>query len=187
MNFLTHEIISQPRLANEGVGFALMGQFRVNMKLGDETDWKRFQYRQYIKGNCRMIQGRFSSPAHSRANWIGIGLDIPGNMKFDIPGGLNTYYSEDGEVINGRTYRFGYRTNPPVNMLGLEDRYLPSQESGRVYQLMDTCGMRGDRRISGLRIIYNLFYEGCIIDTKRTGVHKVLTKRWEIRADEIIP
>ena len=188
MHHLSHQIITPPRLAAEGSGFAFVGQFRVNMQLDPETDSARLQYRQFIKGSCLIYHGRFSSSPHTRANWSAVGLPGNGNQFFTVPGGLTANYTEDGEVVNGTVTRFGYRSSLPVNTLGTEDRYLPSQRTGRIYHLLDTYGMRGARRETGLRITYNLFYEGKIIDTSlpATGSQTVLRRHWEIRADDII-
>jgi hypothetical protein len=187
MHHLSYQLVTPPRLAAEGNGYAFVGQFRVNMRLDPDSDWTFFQYRQYIKGNCTYTQGSFSSPHPSRANWVSIGLTVNDSSAFKIPGGLTSNYTEDGHVVNGVISRVGYRSNGPVLDLGREDRYLPSQANGRNYQLLDTCGIRGTSRQSGRRLIYNLFYEGRIIDTRLSAANQtVLTRRWEIRADDII-
>ena len=187
MHQFSHRLITPPRLAAEGRGFAFVGQFRVQVQLDPETEYTNFEYRQYIKGNCTLSHGRFSSAAHSRANWSAVGLPGSGNHFFGVPGGLTANYTEDAEVVNGNTCRFGYRTGAAVNTLGIEDRYLPSQRTGRIYHSLDTFGMRGDVREPGLRIVYNLFYEGRIIDNRLSGGNQtVLTRRWEVRADDII-
>jgi hypothetical protein len=186
MHHLAHQIITPPRLAADGHGFAFVGQFRVIMQLDPSTDWTKLQYRQYIMGKCLLYHGSFSSLAHSRATWSARGLPESGNHYFSVPGGLSNEYKEDGEVINGATSRFGYRNNPPVFGLGIEDRYLPSQRAGRIYHSLDTFGMRGTRRETGLRIIYNLYYEGRIIDTTLRGRQTILRRRWSISADDII-
>ncbi len=186
MHHFTHHLITPPRLAAEGNGFAFVGQFRVLIHLDPESDCTFFQYRQYIKGNCVLQHGSFASSHHSRANWAAVGLTFNGNSSFRVPGGLTANYTEDGHVFNGVTSRFGYRSNVSLNALGVEDRYLPSQSTGRTYQLLDTCGMRGTSRVVGLRITYNLFYEGRIIDTRLTGNQTVLSRHWVVRADDII-
>jgi hypothetical protein len=186
MHHLSHQVITPPRLAAEGQGFAFVGQFRVIMRLDGEADWEKYQYRQYIKGSCFLYHGRFRSSAHSRANWSAVGLPGSGNQYFGVPGGLTNNFTEDGEVINGTTYKFGYRNQPPVFRSGIEDHYLPSQRTGRIYHSLDTFGMRGARRETGLRIIYNLSYEGRIIDTTLRGNQTILRRHWNISADDII-
>ena len=186
MHQLTHQTITTPQIRAEGRGFAFVGQFRVTMRLDQSANCSQFEYRQYIKGSCLVYHGRFSSSAHSRANWTAVGLPIDGNQFFGVPGGLTGSYTEDGEVINGATSKFGYRSNPPVNAQGIEDRYLPSQRNGSLYHALDTFGMRGARVETGLRIIYNLSYEGRIIDTSVRGNNIVLTRHWTVRADDII-
>lgn len=186
MHHLSHQVITPPRLAADGQGFAFVGQFRVIMQLDPLSDWTKLQYRQYIKGSCFLYHGSFSSLAHSRANWSARGLPGSGNQYFGVPGGLTNDYTEDGEVINGTPYKFGYRNNPPLVASGIEDRYLPSQRAGRIYHALDTFGMRGARRETGLRIIYQLHYEGRIIDTTLSGSQTIVRRRWSITADDII-
>jgi hypothetical protein len=186
MHHLSHQVITPPRLAADGHGFAFVGQFRVTMQLDPSTEWTNLQYRQYIKGNCLLYHGSFSSLAHSRSNWTARGLPGSGNQYFSVPGGLTNDYKEDGELINGVISKFGYRNNPPLFGLGIEDRYLPSQRTGRIYHSLDTFGMRGARRETGLRIVYQLYYEGRIIDTTLRGNQTILRRHWTITADDII-
>jgi hypothetical protein len=187
MHHLSHQLVTPPRLAAEGSGFAFVSQFRVTMRLDPDSDWTFFEYRQYIKGNSTLTHGHFSSSPHSRANWVADGTPAPGNSFFRIPGGLTENYREDGIVENGITSRFGYRSNAAVNAFGIEDRYLPSQRNGRNYHSLDTCGMRGTGREAGVRITYNLFYEGRIIDTRLSAARQtVLRRQWVIRADDIM-
>ena len=190
MHHLSHQIITPPRLASQGSGFVFVGQFRVNMQLDPSTDWTKFEYRQYIKGDCLIYMGSFIAEPRSRGTWRWSGqTPISGEQYFSIPGGLNNNdYMEDGEIVNGFTQKFGYRSNPPMHRQGITDHYLPSQANGRIYQSLDTFGIRGRNLQVGMRVIYNLHYEGRIIDTRlpRTGSQTILRRRWQINADDIV-
>ncbi len=188
MHHLSHQLITPPRLAADGRGFAFVGQFRVIMQLDASSDWTKFEYRQYIKGTCLIYRGRFASFPHSRANWTPIGAPLHAGHLFKVPGGLKESFTEDGEVLNGVITRFGYRSNRPVVSLGLQDHYLPTQRTGRIYHSLDTFGIRGERVEPGLRIVYNISYEGRIIDTSRSasGSQTVLRRHWNFSADDII-
>ena len=190
MHHLAHQLITAPRLAAEGSGFAFVGQFRVIMQLDASTDWSKFEYRQYIKGTCFVNHGRFSGTPHSRANWNQVGSSVNGASYFRMTGGLNaTEYREDNEIVNGVPTKFGHRSNRPTVITGLQDHYLPTQRTGRIYHSLDTFGIRGTSREVGLRIVYNLHYEGRIIDTSlpATGSQTILRRRWSIAANDIIP
>lgn len=173
-----------PRINADGNGFAFVGKFSVTALFG-EGDVSQFEYRQYIKGSCTLQYGSFRGNHPTINNWVAPPLRQNGNHLFAIPGGLHTHYTEDGEIINGRSTYFGHRTNPSTQSYGLEDRYIPNQPTGNQYVNLDTYGIRGTSRTSGLRIQYHLFYMGTIINNITGNTHKYIT--WDINADNIIP
>jgi len=186
---ITYTPVLAPAIRAEGAGFACVGRGRVTVEFGRPgmRNVSRYQYRQYIKGSCTLQRGNFSGTPHSRENWVAIELPQSGNNLFAIPGGgLQAGFTEDGEVSNGTAFYFGYRTNPAVSREGLEDYYIPNQQTGDRYVNLDTFGIRGPSRPSGLRIIFDITWEGRIVDTSR-GNLPVMVKSWNSAVDQIIP
>jgi len=180
---IEHNTIVQPALRGEGSGFFAGGQFTVRVRF-EERGCEQLLYRQYIRGTATLQQGMF------------VGARLPGNWRptedprsvaraFSVPGGLRLNYHEDGEVRNGRTYRFGYRTGEPVQEDGLEDRYAP-HPNGPEYRLRDTWGLRGRERPSATRIQITVHYKGTVIDTRRPD-SPIETREWSYRIDDLFP
>jgi hypothetical protein len=166
-----------------GAGFKMGGRFKVEMRL-DPADAARYEYRQYIKGTATVQQGTFTG-AHTLANWRATGPLHNAQNDFAIPGGLQTSFTEDGQVASGHVHRFGHRSASAVNGADLTDRYRPSQASGHEYLAIDTYGLAGNSRPVGLRVHVKLMWQGRIIDT-RAGNRTVRTLHWKVEKDDII-
>lgn len=173
-------------LRGDGAGFFAGGQFIVHVRF-DEAGASRYEYRQYIKGSAYTTRGSFSG-APSLASWTASETPHNASTDFLIPGGLQTHFTEDGEVRSGRTERFGYRDGRFGGgriAHGIEDRYLPSQSTGAEYKARDTWGLRGTARPRGLRIKIDIIYKGAIIDTSDHN-RVVDTRHWGVHIDDII-
>lgn len=165
-------------------GFMAGGQFIVRARF-DAADASRYEYRQYIKGTAFVIMGRFGSGTPSLTNWRA--THPPHNAKddFEIPGGLRTNFTEDGQRRGGRTERFGYRSAMPVLRQGLEDQYLTDQKMGDQYRLRDTWGLRGTSAPRGLKVQLDITYKGVIID-RREGDREVRRQVWRCQLHDVI-
>ena len=172
-------------LGGQGAGFKMGGRFRVTVRLNPEVDCGRYEYRQFIKGTANVQQGTFTGPVPSLANWRPSGPLHDAKNDFGVPGGLQPHFTEDGEIVGGRTLSFGYRSAAPVVQQGIEDRYLPSQATGCEYRAVDTYGLSGIRRPRGLRVRLKLTWQGRVIDT-RAGNRILDTRQWGVEKDDII-
>jgi hypothetical protein len=167
-----------------GAGFKAGGQFIVRIQF-DEADAYRYEYRQYIRGTAFVTLGAFGPGAPSRANWVPTAPRHDAKNDFEVPGGLRTFFTEDGQRRGGRTQRFGYRSAMPVLEHGLEDRYLPEQKMGSEYRLRDTWGLSGASRPRGLRFEIEIVYRGAVID-RLDGDRVLDTRQWRVQLDDII-
>jgi len=172
-------------LRADGAGFVMGGRFKVEASFSPSAQAPKYEYRQFLKGGAFVQFGRFTSSPPSRANWTHTAPRHDAKNDFGIPGGLSPNFREDGQVINGRTYRFGYRIALPVNQTGLVDHYLPNQPNGDRYEAIDTYGLRGSQRTTGLKVYMWLQFQGRIIDTSRGGA-AVRDLYWKIEHEDII-
>ncbi len=167
-----------------GAGFMMGGRFKVRVRFNPSVNCVQFEYRQFIKGTATVQQGAFvGSP--SIANWHANGALHNAANDFQIPGGLQPHFSEDGQITGGTTNQFGYRTATAVNSPDIEDRYIPVQATGCEYRLTDTYGLRGNSQPKGLRIRMSIMWQGRVIDTSRSN-RIVDTRHWRVDKDEII-
>ncbi len=172
-------------LRADGAGFFAGGQFIVRAKF-DPGDCARYEYRQFIRGSAFLLEGTLGAggPAALRG-WVPTGGARDAGPDFEVPGGLQPAFREDGQRRGGRTERFGHRGHGAVLRRGLEDRYLPDQADGCEYRLRDTWGLRAARRLIGLRIQVDIVYRGRIIDTAE-GDRVVKTLHWGFHIDDIV-
>ena len=167
-------------------GWQLRGRFRVNVRLNSSlANPNRYQYRQFIKGYARSTPGRFNGRIPSETNWVSNGTSQDESAAFAVPGGLSSSaWREDGLVSAGGTRKFGYRTSAAFVAPGEEDRYLPSQQSGKEYVCVDTYGLMGSNQISGTKIELSLHYKGVIVDVLNSD-REVTYKTWSYSAERI--
>lgn len=167
-----------------GSGWMMGGSFRVIARFNHPSGCGRLEYRQRIKGTATVQRGRFTGAA-SLATWVATHPVESAASFFEIPGGLPRDFVEDGQIVAGVVHRFGHRSAPAHIGTGIEDRYLPSQASGCEYRAQDTYGLRGNSRLTGLRIKLDIIWQGRIIDTSRGGA-VIRTLHWGAKKDDII-
>jgi hypothetical protein len=183
-------VISNPislDLRADGSGWQFRGRFEVRIRLNNSlANPNRYQYRQYIKGTATSTPGRFAAGLpHTLANWTSTGTPDDQSAQFGVPGGLvSTAYHEDGLVSAGGTRKYGYRQSPAFVAPGEEDRYLPTQETGKEYVCIDTYGMMGTRRVLGTRLRMNLHYKGAVVDVLNSD-RVVIEKTWSYSGDDV--
>jgi hypothetical protein len=169
---ITQDVV--PQLRAHGNGWLLKGRFRINIQFAPCSHVGRFEYRQYIRGNAWIQHGIFANPRRpSVATWSSTGPRQNAGGVFKISGGLSTSWREDSNGISN----FGHRKNPPHSSNGLIDRYLPNQQSGDRYELMDTYGMSGTRRRFGTKLYFHLFYRCQVIEFLSSGRKRVVATR----------
>lgn len=58
MNIIANHTVA-PQINRESVDFAFMGRFAITVVLGETEDMSNYEYRRYIKGNCKLQRGSF--------------------------------------------------------------------------------------------------------------------------------
>ncbi|MFK7821329.1 MAG: hypothetical protein AB8G99_21620 [Planctomycetaceae bacterium] len=175
-----------------GGGWSAKKSFRVVVEFARGIDASRYEYRQYIKGTATIQRGSYRGATPRSGNWTASGPVMNSGNAFSVPGGLTPNFKEDGQVIGGRTERYGYRSNRPtmVSPTTPEDRYLPAQANGRTYRATDFVGLTFvppfRESLSGLRVRQNIIFQGRVIDTARSN-RTIKTLHWSVRGDVIIP
>ena len=173
--------------------YSMQGVFGATLKLSANLpDPTRYEYRQKIRGGAWSRFGSWNSDEQWVANpgsvwgWQSDVFRVPADGLLG-PGLSMDHWKEDGEVINGKAYRFGHRDQPKVIDVGLKDFYSPNQ-SGREYSMQDTFGIkRKADYIEGLRLSLDIRYMGCVIDTLKAGDDKVIfSKQWSYKCEDAL-
>lgn len=175
-------------LRGDGAGWQFRGRFRVHIRLNSGlANPGRYQYRQSIKGTATSTPGGFAfgSP-RTLANWTASAAPDDQSSQFGVPGGglSASIWREDGLVTASGTRKYGYRTSAAFIAPGEEDRYLPTQPSGKEYVCVDTYGMMGTRRVMGTRLRMNLHYKGAVVDVLNSD-RVVIEKTWSYSGDDV--
>ena len=167
----------------------MKGRFEVNIKLNPQTEWWRYEYRQYIRGNSFTQRGYWTGNVWTARSGE---PQKPANNFFQIPigssytWGLTPTWKEDGQIMkDGTSQYFGHRKSTYANRDGIKDMYLYDNEinqNGPDYELQDTYGLEGDYE-RGLRVMIELYYRGDIL---KDGKEIVATQSWSFRCDEAI-
>lgn len=152
-------------------------RFYIRIRFDPRCNCEDWEYRQYIAGSVVL---------HDLTS----GTDFPLNAHFDVPGGLTSSFTEDGDGevpvgVAGHHYgRRAYANNPDdMN----RDRYRPTRRTGCIYEGVDfpeltpvpaTSGDTGDQYEWLMR------FRGVIRHRERGVVQE---KYWAIRDTVTIP
>lgn len=184
-----------------GTRWQMRGRFHITLKLDPNLpDFARYEYRQRIKGTATIQAGKLSgTPADKLSDRVWTKTNEPFDMsgQFAVPPGYETgpyggliykpkgiltEWKEDGEVVNNKAFKFGYRAGGAVIAEGIVDSYSPNQQ-GPDYVLQDTFGTMG-AYLAAAKISVELWYQGYVLDTQ-TNVQLGL-KGWHYKATGIV-